>query len=190
MHIAEDRYMTREAYLEWEARQPIRHEYVAGEIFAMVGVTQRHNRISLNAALELMQRLRGRPCQVYSTEVKLLVAKADAYYYPDVMVLCSESLPPAGEQQTAEDPILVVEVLSPSTESTDRREKLAAYRTLPSLQEYVLVSQDKQLVEIHRRQGDIGWIYIEYEPGDAVELASIGVELPISALYEGTDVTG
>jgi Uma2 family endonuclease len=190
MHIADDRYMSPEAYLEWEARQPTKHEYVAGEIFAMVGVTQRHNRISLNVAMVLIQALRGRPCQVFSTEVKLRVAKASAYYYPDLMVVCGNELPIAGNQNAAEDPILIVEVLSPSTEAIDRREKLAAYRGLTSVQEYALVSQDRQQIEIYRRQGDIGWLYVSFEPGDEVEFASVGLRAPIAAFYEGTDVAG
>jgi Uma2 family endonuclease len=188
MHIAQDRYMTPEAYLEWEARQSAKHEYVAGEIFAMVGVTQRHNRLSLNLAMALIQALRDRPCQVFSTEIKLRVAKSAAYYYPDVMVVCAEERPVAGDQSAAEDPVLIVEVLSPSTEGTDRREKLAAYRGLTSVQEYVLVSQDRQQIEIYRRQGDISWLYVSYEPGDEVEFAAVGLRAPIAAFYEGTDV--
>jgi Uma2 family endonuclease len=187
MHIAEDRYLSPEAYLEWEARQSTRHEYVAGEIFAMVGVTQRHNRISLNVAMVLLQGLRGRPCQVLSTEVKLRVARSAAYYYPDVLVVCGQERPIAGDQNAAEDPVLIVEVLSPSTEA-DRREKLAAYRGLTSVQEYALASQDRQQIEIYRRQGDIGWLYVSCEPGDEVEFASVGLCASIAAFYEGTDV--
>ena len=86
------------------------------------------------------------------------------------------------------NPVLVIEVLSPSTEAIDRREKLHAYRHLPALQEYVLISQDRQQVEIYRRQGDVGWLFITFEPGDSVEFASVGATLPIAELYAGTDV--
>jgi Uma2 family endonuclease len=89
-----------------------------------------------------------------------------------------------------DDPIPIVEVLSPSNEAIDRREKLAAYRGLTSVQEYALVSQDRQQIEIYRRQGDIGWLYVSFEPGDEVEFASVGLRAPIAAFYEGTDVAG
>lgn len=114
------------------------------------------------------------------SEVKLNVAKDSAYYYPDVMATRAEQTVAANESQRVTDPVLVIEVLSPGTEAIDRREKLHAYRHLPSLQEYALISQDMQQVEIYRRQGDDGWLYITYEPGDTVEFASVGVTLPIA----------
>jgi Uma2 family endonuclease len=188
MQLAEKHILTEAEYLALEETAPIRHEFVAGEAYAMSGGSQRHNRISLNAASLLLSRLAGKPCQVFMSDVKLHIARDSAYYYPDVMVACSEQAAAANESQVVSDPVLVIEVLSPTTEATDRREKLAAYRRLPSLQEYALVSQDSQQIEIYRRQGDIGWLYITYEPGDTLELASVGVTLPISDLYAGTDI--
>lgn len=190
MNIVEDRYLTPEQYLALEARSPLKHEYVAGEIYAMTGGTQRHNVISGNAYFALRQHLRGGPCQVFMGDVKLRVAGANAYYYPDVVVSCRESADPtkAGDSLFADDPVLVIEVLSPGTEAIDRREKLAAYRQLPSLKEYALVAQDRQRVEIYRRAGAIGWIYISYDPGDVVELAAVQLSFPIASLYAGTDV--
>ena len=187
MQLAEKQTLSEAEYLAFEETSPFRHEYVGGEAYAMSGGTLRHNRISLNAASLLLARLAGKPCQVFMSDVKLRVARDSAYYYPDVMVTCSQQATAANESQVVSDPVLVVEVLSPTTEATDRREKLHAYRHLPSLQEYALVSQDTQQVEVYRRQGDINWLYITYEPGDTVEFASVGVTLPISELYEGTD---
>lgn len=188
MHVADQPYLTPDAYLEWEARQPVRHEYVAGEIFAMVGTTLRHNAIEVNLCVALHQHPRGRPCQVFVEAIKLRVAKANAYYYPDVMVSCGEHRREAGAGQVVDDPTLVVEILSPSSEATDRREKLAAYRSLPTLEEYLIVDQEQRRAELYRRQGDIGWIHLVCEAGDTLELASIGLELPLAALYQGTDV--
>ncbi|MBU1665603.1 MAG: Uma2 family endonuclease [Gammaproteobacteria bacterium] len=188
MQLAEKHSFSEAEYLAFEEASAIRHEYVGGEAYAMSGGTLRHNRIALNTASLLLSRLAGKPCQVFMSDVKLHVARDSAYYYPDVMATCGEQTGAANESQVVNDPLLVIEVISPSTEGTDRREKLAAYRHLPSLREYALISQDTQQVEIFRRQGDINWLYITYEPGDMVEFAAVGVTLPIADLYAGTDL--
>jgi Uma2 family endonuclease len=188
MQLAEKHALTEAEYLAFEETSPFRHEYVGGEAYAMSGGTLRHNRITANTLFTLMSNLKGKPCQVFMNDVKLHVARDSAYYYPDVMVACAEQATAANESQVVSDPLLVVEVLSPSTEATDRREKLHAYRHLPSLQEYALISQDSQQVEVYRRQGDISWLYITYEPGDTVEFVCVGVTLPIAELYAGTDI--
>lgn len=190
MDVVEHHYLTPEQYLALEAQSPLKNEYVAGEIFAMTGGTQRHNVICLNSVAVLREHLRGRPCHVFMADIKLRVAKANAYYYPDVMVMCRSGVDSAraGDTVVVEEPLLVIEVLSPATEGIDRREKLNAYRQLPALQEYVLISQDRAQVEIYRRQGDIGWLYISCVSGDEVELAAVGLTVPIALLYEGTDV--
>lgn len=176
-----------------EAAATQHHEYVAGEVYAMAGGSQRHNRIAGNAYIALSLALKGKPSQVFMSDVKLHVARKNAYYYPDVMVACAATAVVANETQVVSDPALVVEVLSPATETVDRREKLAAYRSLPALREYALISQDGQQVEIYRRQGEVGqdigaWLYVTYEPGDIVSFESVGLEMPIAGLYAGTDV--
>lgn len=178
--------ISEDEYLRLEAQSPVRHEYVDGEMFAMTGGTLRHNTIALNLASVLKSHLRGTPCRAFVNDVQVRVQKANAYYYPDLLVACGR------EQQaldmnavTVHDPVLVIEVLSTSTEATDRREKLLAYRTLPSLIEYVLVSQDQARVEVHRRFGDIGWQKIEYAAGEAVELTAVGLKIGMDSIYEG-----
>lgn len=188
MQTAEKPVFSEAEYLAFEETSPFRHEYVGGEAYAMSGGTQRHNRISGNTYISLSQALKSKPCQVFMNDVKLHVARDRAYYYPDVMVTCAEQVSAANESQVVNDPVLVIEVLSPSTEGTDRREKLHAYRHLTSLQEYALISQDTQRVEIYRRHGDINWLYITFEPGDTVEFTSVGLNLPIADLYAGTDI--
>lgn len=175
-------------YLALEEQSRVRHEYVDGSVYTTAGGSQRHNRIALNAASSLLSALRGKPCQVFISDVKLKVAYDNAYYYPDVMVACGAAERIAGDEQSLNDPVLVVEVLSPGTETIDRREKLAAYRRLPTLLEYVLVNQDSQQVEIYRRQDDIGWLYLSYEAGETLQLTSVDLSLPIAAWYEGTDI--
>lgn len=171
-------------YLALEARSPVRHEYIAGEVFAMTGATVRHNIISLNIATALRTHLRGTPCRALMEGVKLYLKKERSYFYPDVMVTCeSRLLELDAETQVVDSPVLVVEVLSPSTEGIDRREKLRAYRTLPSLKEYAMVSQDECRVELYRRRGDISWDIITYEPGDPVEFASVELTMPMADIY-------
>lgn len=181
--------LTEAEYLAFEETAPVRHEYLAGEAYAMSGGSLRHNRIALNTASLLLARLSGRACQVFLSDVKLHVARDSAYYYPDVMAICGPQAVAADESSIVTEPVLVIEVLSPATETIDRREKLAAYRRLPSLQEYALVAQDSQQVEIYRRQRGGDWLYIAYGPGETVEFASLGVTVPLAELYVGTDLS-
>ena len=171
-------------YLAYEVQSPTRNEYVAGEIFAMTGASIRHNVIAGNIFAELRAHLKGTPCRALIEGVKLHLRKEHSYYYPDVMVTCEDRLQALdNQQQIVEAPIVVIEILSPSTEAIDRREKLRAYRTLPSLKEYLLISQDQAQVEIYRRRGDIGWDIITYEPGDTVEITSLELKLGMRDIY-------
>ncbi len=180
--------LTEAEYLVFEETARVRHEYLAGEAYAMAGGSLRHNRIALNTALLLLSRLSGRPCQVFVSDVKLHVAHDSAYYYPDVMAICAPQTIAADHSSIVTEPVLVVEVLSPATEIIDRREKLAAYRRLPSLQEYGLIAQDRQQLEIYRRQRSGDWLYIASGPGDTVEFESLGVTFALADLYAGTDI--
>ena len=171
-------------HLACEAQSPTRNEYIAGEIFAMTGASIRHNVIAGNIFAELRAHLKGTPCRALIEGVKLHLRKEHSYYYPDVMVTCEDRLQALdNQQQIVEAPIVVIEILSPSTEAIDRREKLRAYRTLPSLKEYLLISQDQAQVEIYRRRGDIGWDIITYEPGDTVEITSLELKLGMGDIY-------
>lgn len=172
-------------YLRLEACSPVRHEYVVGQVYAMTGASLRHNIIAGNIYSLLRNHLRGSPCRTFMADAKLRVAKKQSIYYPDVMVTCAAQHQQVGSDDYLVDaPRLVLEVLSESTAGTDRREKLLAYRTLPTLQEYVLVSQDEPLIEIHRRQGDIGWQVITLVPGDAVEWASVDLCTDFATVYD------
>lgn len=175
------------AYLAWEAEQPERHEYVAGEVFAMVGVRQVHNIATLNLAAALRQSLKGSPCRVFVESVKTRVEAADCYFYPDVVVTCD-----ARDRATPDylsHPLLVVEVLSESTAAFDRGDKFAAYRKLPSLQEYVLVDLPAKRIEIFRRNAEQHWVLYEYHTGDKLELASLALMLPVADVFEDTEET-
>jgi Uma2 family endonuclease len=180
-------HLSVEEYLAQEEHTQERHEYVAGEVFAMVGTTPLHNQISLNVASALRAALKGGPCRVFMSDVKLRVNSADAFYYPDIFVTCGAASP-TKDAKLAVDAQLVIEVPSEGTSAYDRGEKLHAYRKLPSLQEYVLVSQDLRRVELYRRGPNVGWTFLTFERDETVELTSINLELRLASVYEDTDV--
>lgn len=169
--------MSVEDYLAGEQAAETRHEYVAGAVYAMVGGTARHNRIALRLALRLESHLADSRCRTFMSDMK--VQAAGAFYYPDVVVSCQ---PVAPEAVYLTEPALIVEVLSESTEARDRLEKWTAYRTLPSLREYVLLAQDRPAVEVYRRSAE-GWDLIRLDAGETVALASINVEVSLDELY-------
>ncbi|MDO8706067.1 MAG: Uma2 family endonuclease [Sulfuricaulis sp.] len=172
------RPITVEEYLEGEKSSDVRHEYVAGAVYAMAGASGLHNLIALAFATGLRQHLRGSPCRVFMSDMKVRVR--DAFYYPDLVVVCG-AIDAGAYYQTA--PTLVIEILSESTEARDRLEKRLAYQSLESLQEYVLVTQDKMRVEVYRRIED-GWQIETYSYGDRVRFTSINYEAAIEQLYE------
>ena len=174
-----------DAYLAWEAAQPERHEYVAGEVFAMVGVRQAHNVATGNLYSWLRHQLKGSPCRVFIESVKTRIEAADCYFYPDVVVTCD-----ARDRATPDyisHPILVVEVLSESTAAFDRGDKFAAYRKLESLQEYVLVDLPAKRIEVFRRNAEQHWVLYEYTEGETIEFASLALSLPVAMVLEDTD---
>ncbi|MDD2885414.1 MAG: Uma2 family endonuclease [Dechloromonas sp.] len=173
------------AYLAWEAEQPDRNEYIAGEVFAMVGVRQAHNIATLNIATALRAALKGSPCRVFIESVKTRVEAADCFFYPDVVVTCD-----ARDRATPDyisHPLLVIEVLSESTAAFDRGDKFAAYRKLASLQEYVLVDLAAKRVEVFRRNAEQHWVLYEYLEGETIEFAVLSLNLPVSTVLEDTE---
>lgn len=176
---------TADGYLAWEERNPSKHEYLAGEIFAMVGATDAHVTITGNLFTLLRAHVRGRSCRVYIADMKLRVDTADAFFYPDLLVTCAPE--DHVSSRFKRQPTLLVEVLSATTAAFDRGQKFAIYRQLPSLREYVLIEQDRMSVECFRRNERDRWVLQAYGPGDQVELSSLEFGTTIEALYE--DVT-
>jgi Uma2 family endonuclease len=171
-----------DAYLEGELRSDIRHEYLAGEVHALVGASDAHNIIAGNLYVALHTRLRAGPCRPFMADMKLRIRAGgdDYFYYPDVIVACR---PDDNARYYREHPVLLVEVMSESTESIDRREKLVAYRNVPSLEEYLLLVHDRVEATLYRRAG--GWGSLRFAAGDELQLASVDLTLPLAALYEG-----
>lgn len=176
-------YITPQEYLERERRSDTKHEYFNGEIFAMSGGSPRHNLISANISGELRHRLRDRDCMVYSSDQRVRVNVTGLYTYPDVTVICEEPRFDDDQRDTLLNPLALFEVLSPSTADYDRGGKFKHYRGLASLREYVLISQDRPLVE-HFARDDNRWVLTEFDsPDDTLPLASLGCELPLAEIY-------
>ncbi|GAC1446325.1 MAG: Uma2 family endonuclease [Pyrinomonadaceae bacterium] len=170
-----------EDYLEGEKISEIRHEYLDGEVYAMSGASRRHNEICGNLYERLRTRLRGGQCRTYMNEVKVYVAAHNAFYYPDVVVTCD---PQDDDEYIIKHPSLIVEVLSPSTEATDRREKLFAYQKIESLVEYVIVEQDKIGAIRHYRDAQRQWLKEYLTAEDVLNLESVELKFPLTELYE------
>jgi Uma2 family endonuclease len=173
--------MSAQDFLAWDETQTVRHEFVAGEVFAMAGAGEAHVTAALNVAMALRQHLAGTPCRTFITDMKLRVEAADAFFYPDVMVSCSAV--DAADPLVKRDPLLLVEVLSPATAAYDRGDKFAAYRKLPGLREYLLVDTDSRHCDLYRKGPDGLWVLHPFEPGQAVQLESVALDLPAVQLW-------
>ncbi len=185
MSALPQRRFTQEEYLALEISAPYRSQYVAGEIFAMAGAQPWHIEVVDNLTHALRTQLRDRPCQSYSSEMRVRVKAGDLWTYPDVSVLCGESqFDTSADPNSLLNPQVIFEVLSPSTEAFDRGDKFARYRRLESLADYVLVSSERMRVEHYVRQAGGVWALTEYDqPEHGVPLASVGCELPLKEIY-------
>lgn len=176
-----------EDYLAGELDSQIKHEYIDGAVYAMSGGTREHAVIAANILVLMMGHLRGRQCQAFNSDLKVHVAAVNCYYYSDVSVSCdSPDIGPPSGRQFIEHPCLLVEVLSKTTENVDRREKLLAYQTLPSLQEYVLVDQLRVQVEVYRRV-EQGWVHETLSPFDELHLHSVHLRTGLAAIYTNVE---
>jgi len=177
--------MTIEEYLAWEPEEDIRYEYIHGEVLAMTGGTIPHNDIAINFCTALRPHLRSRGCKINVSDVKLQVSPQNIYYYPDIIVSCDSK--DINDRKFIQNPILIAEVLSPSTSSKDRGEKFLHYLKIPTLQEYILIDSENISVERYCRGEGRMWLYYSYTDGDTITLSSVDFELPMELLYQ--DVT-
>jgi Uma2 family endonuclease len=171
-----------EEYLEAEKVSPVKHEYVYGEVYAMAGTSDNHSRIAGNIYAALSNHLRDSTCEPFFGDIKVRVSP-HVYYYPDVLVSCEEN---PESPYFRNEPVLIVEVISPSTREIDRREKLLFYQQMPSVREYVVVEQEMMHVEIHRRQPDGRWITYFYNRNDrdeTLEFQSVGLRMTLDEIY-------
>jgi Uma2 family endonuclease len=175
--------LTEDDYLEAESRSEVRHEYVYGAIYAMAGGSANHSTIALNLASQCNLRGSGN-CKTFGSDMKLRMDMGGLYYYPDVMLVCDAS---DDEQQFKSSPCMIAEVLSPSTESIDRREKWTAYQKLSSLREYILLAQDRPYIEVYKRVNFRQWGLTVLGAEDTLELSCMPLNIPVMDLYRGVD---
>jgi Uma2 family endonuclease len=169
-----------EEYLEAEKDSPVRHEYVDGQIYAMAGASDRHNRIAINFTNPLDDHLVDGPCEVFIADMKVWVSET-VFYYPDVVVACDG---PSADPYYRRQPRLIIEVSSPATERIDRSEKLLAYKRVRSLKEYVIVSQDRVRIEVFRRGRGDRWSWqVLTDLDEELCLESVGLTLPVRQVY-------
>ena len=178
--------ITRMTYAEYhaaEASSAARHEFLDGAVWAMAGGSPEHGALAAAIIGQLQNALRGKPCRVYTSDVRVRIHGVGLSTYPDVSVVCGTLETAPDDPEAITNPVVLVEVLSESTEAYDRGAKAARYRRLPTLREYVLVSQSEALVELQRRNPSGSWEIVEARPGQILELASVGVGLDVGAIY-------
>lgn len=185
MTVQSKPYLTPQEYLALERSAEYKSEYVDGEMVAMSGATREHVLIVLNLASGLKRQLQQRPCEIYVADLRIQVSATGLYTYPDIAVACGEPRFEDEHRDTLLNPLLIVEVLSPSTESYDRGRKFEQYRALESLQEYLLVSQDQPRVEQFIRQDGNVWLFKDIAGLEqTVSFASIQCDISLSEIYD------
>ena len=180
-HAAQPARMSAEEFLAWDARQAVRHEFVRGELIPREGAHESHITAAGNVVMALRSRLRGTPCRTFMSDMKLRIEAADCFYYPDVMVTCGVA---DTDPLVKREPVLVVEVLSPSTAAFDRGDKFADYRLLPSLREYLLLDPDKRRGDLYRKGDDGLWVLHPLGTDKPLRLESVGLTLEPQVLWE------
>lgn len=184
MSTAPKTYLSTTQYLALERRAEFKSHYYRGEMFAMAGASREHNLIVGNLVREIGNALKDRRCEVYPSDMRVKVAATGLYTYPDATVVCGEPEFEDNQFDTLTNPMVLFEVLSASTELWDRSGKFRQYREIPSLREYVMITQDRASVERYIRQADGGWLLQEIQSiEDSVEFDSIAVTIPLSEIY-------
>ncbi|AUX43470.1 hypothetical protein SOCE26_049190 [Sorangium cellulosum] len=178
--------MSEQEYLEFERSSPDKHEYADGEVFAMAGGTLEHSAIATSLLAELRIPLLGRGCRVLTSDMRIKIQATGRYVYPDGSVVCTRPEFTDEKRDTLLNPRVIIEVLSDSTEAYDRGDKFAGYRTIASVEEYVLASQRAPRIEVFSRQQDGSWSLRIYGPGERAALVSLGFALEVDRVY--TDV--
>ena len=182
--------ITPEQYLALERKADFKSEYSNGFIIAMAGASRAHNLITGNIHGEIRSQLKGHPCRAYACDMRLRVTPTGLYAYPDVMAVCGAAAFEDDEVDTLLNPTMIVEVLSPTTEAFDRGDKFRQYRELASLREYVLIAQDKVLVERYARQGEDWLLTVSRSLDESLRLASIDCEIPLREIYAKVKLPG
>ncbi len=183
--LPNDDCLSEEDYLEGEKSSDVRHEYCDGTVYAMAGSSKQHNRIAGNMYIALSLGSRDLPCEVYASDLKVKIASRNSYYYPDVVAGCDED--DNANDYYVEKPCLIVEVLSKSTAEKDYREKLLAYQAIPSLQNYLIIAQDRCHIDLFYREEQGWWFKTFTASEDSIRFSCPACELSVKEIYAGID---
>jgi Uma2 family endonuclease len=190
MSLPKSKFLTREEYLAIERQAEEKSEFWDGEMFLMAGASEAHNLIVLNVGGELRQQLKERPCKVYPSDLRVRIPNTDRYVYPDVSVVCGKTQFEDEERDILLNPTVIVEVLSDSTEASDRGKKFDNYLTIHSLREYLMIAQDEPRVYHFVRQADNRWLFSEASQLDnVIRLDSIGCQLTFVEIYRNVELS-
>jgi Uma2 family endonuclease len=182
-------YITEQEYIEFERASATKHEYYAGQIYAMTGASRTHNLIAGNTLASLHTQLRRKPCQIFPSDMRVKIQKTGLHTYPDLVIICGEPQFTDDALDTLINPIVLIEILSPSTERYDRGMKSQHYRTIETLQDYILIEQDHYHIEYYSRQGNGQWLLQEATGIEArITIPSIGSTLLLEDVYEKVDI--
>jgi Uma2 family endonuclease len=184
-YAARQTAMTAEEFLAWEARQVERHDFVNGEVFAMAGAEDRHITVSGNIYMALRRHFAGTSCRAYMADMKVAAADERSFFYPDVVVTCSE--PDRQSRLVKREPTLIVEILSPSTAAYDLGAKFAHYQQIPALHEIAFISLDTRRTDVYRKGADGLWVLHSFDAGADVQFASIDLTLTATTLFTEVD---
>jgi Uma2 family endonuclease len=182
-------FLTPEQYLEIERKAEYKSQYYRGEMFAMAGASRAHNLLVAHLLRDIGQQLRGKPCEVYPSDMRVRVSATGLYTYPDVVAVCDEPKLLDNQLDTLLNPHLIVEVLSPSTEAYDRGRKFEHYQTIESLREYLLLATERVRADLYTRQPDGRWLLTSATRlEESLDLQSVGCSLSLAGLYERVDL--
>lgn len=182
------RKMTPEEYLAWEEKQVEKHEYVAGDVFCHAGAKKSHNLVALNLAAELRMALKGTPCQTFIADMRVRIREEDAYFYPDVVVTCSEH--DKVSELFLEHPAFIAEILSDSTAAWDQNGKFELYRKIPELSEYMTVDPEHRTVQLFRKSASGEWMLVELHGVEDIRLESLHATVQRSELFPAEPPNG
>ena len=185
-HAALKSKMSGDEYLAWEAEQAEKHDFIDGEVYAMAGAESGHVTAAGNLYMALRQHLAGTPCRTFIADMKVQAKEGDNYFYPDVVVTCSDA--DRSSPLVKREPTLIIEVLSPSTEAYDRGEKFAQYRSIASLKEIAFIDMSSRRTDVYRRGADGLWVLHPFDAGAAVTLASVELTVSAAIMFAEVDV--
>ncbi len=187
--VYDKKKLTIEEYLQFERESVQKHEFYNGEVFSMAGAGPRHNKIFSNVFGKLAYRLTGKPCQPYGSDMRIHIPENTLFTYPDISIICGDILLSDEDKDTAIQPTVLIEILSPSTKDYDRGGKFKLYRDIPTLKEFILIDSESINVEVFRINANTHWELEEYKAlSETLRIPSVEMAIPLSEIYEGTKI--